>query len=71
MKRNHIAIISLFFAAALHPAVAQEIPKSITTPDRVQSSIGTLEYKDGAPTKATVEKVYDTLDRMHGRSDAH
>ena len=54
------------FAAALHPAVAQEIPKSITTPDRVQSSIGTLEYKDGAPSKETVEKVYDNLDRMHG-----
>ncbi len=66
MKRIQVGVIILAFAAALHPAVAQEIPKSITTPDRVQSSIGTLEYKDGAPSKETVEKVYDNLDRMHG-----
>jgi hypothetical protein len=66
MKRSHIATISLFCAATVHPAVAQEIPKSITTPDRVQSSIGTLEYKDGAPSKETVQKVYDNLDLMHG-----
>ena len=30
------------------------------------SSIGTLEYKDGAPSKETVAKVYDYLDLMHG-----
>ncbi len=47
------------------PAVA-ETPKSVTTPDRVETRIGTLEYKDGAPNKETVEKVYDNLDFMHG-----
>jgi hypothetical protein len=46
-------------------AVAQ-IPASITTPDKVESSIGTLEYKDGAPSKETVAKAYDYLDLMHG-----
>ena len=39
------------------------IPASITTPDTVQTSIGTLEYFDGVPKKATVETVYDYLDR--------
>ncbi len=39
---------------------------SITTPDKVESSIGTLEYKDGAPSKETVTKAYDYLDLMHG-----
>ena len=33
---------------------------------RSRSSIGTLEYKDGAPSKETVAKAYDYLDLMHG-----
>src|SRR3954469_25723790 len=51
------------FAAA---QTAPAIPPSITTPDKVESRIGTLEYKDGAPSKETVTKVYDFLDLMHG-----
>jgi hypothetical protein len=50
-------------------AVAQtvtRVPPSITTPDRVQTRIGPLEYRDGAPTPQTVERVYDNLDLMHG-----
>lgn len=67
MKRLQSAMLTVAFASVLHPATAQEIPKSITTPNRVQSSLGTLEYKDGAPSKATVDKVYDNLDLMHGQ----
>jgi hypothetical protein len=66
MKRIHAAFLSVVFAVAMQSAVGQEIPKSIATPDRVQSSIGTLEYKDGAPSKESVQKVYDNLDLMHG-----
>ena len=51
---------------ALPQSPAAEIPPSITTPDKVESSIGTLEYKDGAPSKETVAKAYDYLDLMHG-----
>ena len=40
-----------------------DIPKSITAPDRVETSIGTLEYFDGVPKPKTVETVYDYLDR--------
>ena len=46
------------------PAFAQ-IPASINTPDKVDS-LGTLEYKDGAPSEGTVAKAYDYLDLMHG-----
>ena len=46
--------------------VSMETQTSITTPDKVESSIGTLEYKDGAPSKETVAKAYDYLDLMHG-----
>jgi hypothetical protein len=45
---------------------APAIPPSITTPDKVETSIGTLQYKDGAPSKETVAKAYDYLDLMHG-----
>ena len=42
------------------------IPPAITTPDKVDSQIGTLEFKDGAPSAETVRKVYDTLDFVRG-----
>lgn len=43
-----------------------DIPEGITTPDKQETSIGTLEFFDGVPTKATAENVYDYLDRMRG-----
>ena len=39
------------------------IPKNITTPDKVKTSIGKLKFFDGVPTEDTVEKVYDYVDR--------
>jgi hypothetical protein len=38
----------------------------ITTPDSVETSLGTLRFFDGLPDKATVEKVFDNLDFMRG-----
>jgi hypothetical protein len=46
--------------------MAPAIPPSVTTPDGVESRLGTLDFKDGAPSKETVGKVYDYLDLMHG-----
>src|SRR5580692_1750468 len=42
------------------------IPASITTPDLVDSSLGTLKFFDGFPDDATVQKVYDNLDFERG-----
>jgi hypothetical protein len=66
MKKNRptIIVVALLIAVAL-PALAQP-PASIITPDRIDTRLGTLEFKDGAPSKDTVEKVYDNLDFMHG-----
>ena len=47
-------------------AQTTEIPKGILTPDMVETSIGTLNFMDGAPLSETVELVYDNLDRMRG-----
>jgi len=40
---------------------AAPIPPSITTPDKVESRLGALDFKDGAPSKATLEKAYDQI----------
>ena len=45
---------------------SQEIPAGLVTPDRVETQIGRLEFKDGAPTTATVQKVYDSLYFVRG-----
>lgn len=61
-KRNLIA--AMLVGALSAPAFA-DTPAPITTPDKLQTRLGTLEFKDGAPSKETVEKVYDNLDFMH------
>jgi hypothetical protein len=46
--------------------MASEIPPSITTPDKVESRLlGTLDFRDGAPGKVTLEKAYDQIDFTH------
>jgi hypothetical protein len=59
-----ITLAALFATGLALPALAQT-PASITTPDRLETRLGTLDFKDGAPSKETVEKVYDNLDFMH------
>ena len=39
---------------------------SVSTPDKVDSRIGTLEFDDGAPSEATAALLYDHLDFVHG-----
>jgi len=50
---------------SLKTAVTTNTPPHIATPDSIESSLGTLEFKDGAPSNETVNKVYDYLDLMH------
>ena len=40
-----------------------EIPASVITPDKVETSLGALEFFDGVPTADTVETLNDYLDR--------
>jgi len=42
------------------------IPAEITTPDTVESRIGTLKFIDGFPTDETVQTVYDNLAFQRG-----
>jgi hypothetical protein len=51
-----------------HPSSAQTAPaisSAISTPNKVDSLLGPLEFKDGAPNTATSAKLYDNLDLTH------
>lgn len=61
-----MAVITSSITAQKKYKNTTEIPASITTPDVVETSIGTLNFFDGVPTKETAELVYDNLDRMRG-----
>ncbi len=53
-------VLALYRVAAAQ--VSGETLKSLSTPDKVDTRIGPLEFKDGAPSVETAEKVRDTLD---------
>ena len=46
--------------------IPPEVLASISTPDTVETRLGTLEFFDGLPSTETVQKVYDNLDFMRG-----
>lgn len=71
MKNTETTFVNRALVAALAAtlvtgcATAQptgDIPPSLVTPDKVETRIGTLEFKDGAPSVATAGKIRDTLD---------
>ncbi len=53
-------------ASNAQPKMATVIPAAITTPDRVETRIGTLEFFDGFPSDETTQLVYDNLDFLRG-----
>ena len=70
-----LTTLALLGMAAVAPAWAQgesapkysaKVPSYITTPDTVQTRIGTLKFFDGLPDTDTVQKVYDNLDFSRG-----
>jgi hypothetical protein len=46
--------------------LAADVLGPLSTPDRVDSRLGPLEFTDGAPSRKTVETLYDHLDFLHG-----
>jgi hypothetical protein len=71
MKKAALAlsISTLAVLAMLRLAPAQTaptIPPAISTPDKVETRLGTLNFKDGTPSAETVSKIYDNLDFTHG-----
>ena len=61
----HLTISTVLLAASFAVPAFAQTPKSLTTPDKVESRLGVLEFKNGAPDAATLAKVYDNLDFIH------
>lgn len=65
-----LILVTLFtpvsFAQKATPSYNYKIPASIMTPDKVETSIGTLDFYDGLPSKETTQKVFDNLDTIRG-----
>jgi hypothetical protein len=64
MKTKSLLItpLALLFASTALAQVSEDTLRSISTPDSVESRIGTLDFKDGAPSAETARTVYDHLD---------
>src|SRR5215467_6460657 len=69
MKPTILLAVALALTASIVSAqtapklkMTTDIPPEITTPDSVETRLGTLKFFDGFPDDATVEKVYDNLD---------
>jgi hypothetical protein len=61
------ALMSAMPAWALaQEGVSAETLRSISIPDQIETPIGELSFFDGVPTDATIDKLYDNLDRMRG-----
>ncbi len=70
MIARQISLLAVALSLAAVPAAlrAEEAPlrpPSILTPDTVETRIGTLNFKDGYPSKETIDKIYDNLDFVH------
>jgi hypothetical protein len=58
--------LTLADAGAPKMKMTTDIPPDITTPDSVETRLGTLKFTDGYPDKETTQKVYDNLDFQRG-----
>ena len=66
-KTAMAAMITTLIASPIGSAdISDAELKSIHTQNKAETSIGTLNFLDGAPTIDTAQLVYDNLDRMRG-----
>ena len=61
-----LAATTTFAADTPKMKMTTPIPPEITTPDSVETRLGTLKFFDGFPDEATMAKVYDNLDFQRG-----
>jgi hypothetical protein len=59
-------LVATIAEAQTAPKYSAKVPPYITTPDTVETRIGTLKFFDGLPDPETVKKVYDNLDFVRG-----
>ena len=55
-------VLAMSLAAPAQADISKETVAALGAPDSIETSIGTLEFKDGAPTADTAQKVFGALD---------
>jgi len=58
--------LALAISATAAAEVSDATVRSLSAPASVKTQIGTLEFKDGAPSRETAKTVYDTIDFTRG-----
>lgn len=70
INKKNMLLCSIFGALAFvgsdsaFAQISPEILNTISMPNKVESPIGQLEFFDGVPNDATINKLYDNLDLM-------
>src|SRR5215472_4989015 len=59
-------IATAWARSAPPPKYSADIPSNITTPDSVETRIGTLKFNNGVPDQKTIQLVYDQIDFARG-----
>lgn len=57
-----LVLVNMLIGQSALAEVSQKVLDSISTSNKVETSIGTLTFLDGAPYPETAERVYDYLD---------
>jgi hypothetical protein len=62
-----VLMVIIAFASSVYARKYKtEIPPSVIIPDKIETRLGTLNFKDGFPDDNTVQKVFDNLDFQRG-----
>ncbi len=69
--KSALTMLMTFAAAAStaqspSPIYSPNVPTKITTPETIETRIGTMRFKDGAPDAATIDLAYDQLNFVRG-----
>jgi hypothetical protein len=59
-------IATAWAQSAPPPKYSADVPSNITTPDSVETRIGTLKFNNGVPDQKTIQLVYDQIDFARG-----
>ena len=54
-------LLAALLVGALALPVFAQTPAFLSIPDKVATPLGTLDFKDGAPSTATAQKLFDNL----------
>ena len=64
-SQSLITCVAMLAIVATTITTSAQVPTEITTPDRVESRLGVLSFKDGVPDDATAQKLFDEIDYVH------